>query len=205
MSRAFDRDELLAAFDEIAVAAVAAGTRLDIAVFGGSALVLASNFRFSTEDVDVAELGTPWPQWLTDCVARIAKRNDWSETWFNDAVTFHLSAHAQADRDLIKWRTFPRNLNHIGLTVFVPTAEYMLALKLKAARISDFTKGTQDLNDLANLLRAQNIADPDQAIAVLAKYFPVSAAHADKERFVVRYLLSQESPTDAPSYPRRGT
>jgi hypothetical protein len=36
MPRAFDRDELLAAFDEIATAAIAAGTRLDIAVFGGS-------------------------------------------------------------------------------------------------------------------------------------------------------------------------
>jgi hypothetical protein len=68
MPRAFDRDELLAAFDEIAEAAVAAGTRLDIAVFGGSALLLASNFRFTTEDVDIAELGVPWPQWLIDAV-----------------------------------------------------------------------------------------------------------------------------------------
>ena len=205
MPRAFDRDELLAAFDEIAIAAIAARTRLDIAVFGGSALVLASNFRFTTEDVDVAELGTPWPQWLTDSVTQIARRNDWSETWFNDAVTFHLSAHAQTDRDMVKWRTFPRSLDQIGLTVFVPTAEYMLALKLKAARVSDFTEGTQDLNDLANLLRTLEISAPDQAVALLAKYFPISAAHADKERFVVRYLLSQESPTDAPSYPRRGT
>jgi hypothetical protein len=204
MPRAFDRDELLAAFDEIAEAAVAAGTRLDIAVFGGSALLLASNFRFTTEDVDIAELGVPWPQWLIDAVAQIAERNGWSETWFNDAVSFHLSAHAQADRDLVEWRTFPRNLEQVGLTVFVPTAEYMLALKLKPARVSDFAKGSQDLNDLANLLRALNITEPDQAIAILAKYFPISAAHADKERFVVRYLLGQESRIDAPSYPRRG-
>lgn len=49
---AFDRDQLLAALNEIGAAAVAQGTRLDIAVFGGSALRLASNFRFSTEDVD---------------------------------------------------------------------------------------------------------------------------------------------------------
>ena len=41
------------AFDEIGRAAVAAGTRLQIAVYGGSALMLASNFRFATEDVDV--------------------------------------------------------------------------------------------------------------------------------------------------------
>ena len=47
MTRALDRDKLLAAFDEIGRAAVAAGTRLQIAVYGGSALMLASNFRFA--------------------------------------------------------------------------------------------------------------------------------------------------------------
>jgi hypothetical protein len=57
---AFDRDQLLAALNEIGAAAVAAHTRLDIAMFGGSALMLASNFRFATEDVDIAEIGRPW-------------------------------------------------------------------------------------------------------------------------------------------------
>ena len=57
MARALDREKLLQAFDEIGRAAVAAGTRLQIAVYGGSALMLASNFRFATEDVDIAELG----------------------------------------------------------------------------------------------------------------------------------------------------
>jgi len=37
---------------------------LDIAIYGGSALMLASNFRFATEDVDIAELDQPWPDWL---------------------------------------------------------------------------------------------------------------------------------------------
>ena len=63
MPTAFNRDQLLAAFNEIGAAAVAARMRLDIAVFGGSALMLASNFRFSTEDVDIAEITRPWPDW----------------------------------------------------------------------------------------------------------------------------------------------
>ena len=53
MSAAFGRDALLDAFDQIGRAAVLAGTKLQIAVYGGSALMLASNFRFATEDVDV--------------------------------------------------------------------------------------------------------------------------------------------------------
>jgi len=201
--RTFDRDELLAAFDEIGEAAIAANTRLDIAIFGGSALVLASNFRFATEDVDIAELGEPWPDWLSHTVERIARRKGWSETWFNDAVSFHLSGQAEPNRDLVMWGTFPRTLDQVGLTVFVPTAKYMLALKLKASRVSDFSKGTQDLADVSNLLRVLNINNVEQAIDILAEYFPKSAAHAEKERFVLKYLLTQESLADAPRYPSR--
>ena len=79
------------ALDEIGRAAVAAGARLDIAVFGGSALMLAGNFRFSTEDADIAEIEQPWPTWLSETVERIAERNGWPQYWLNEAVTFHLS------------------------------------------------------------------------------------------------------------------
>jgi hypothetical protein len=48
MSAAFDRDALLDAFDKIGRAAAQAGTKLQIAVYGGSALMLASNFMFAT-------------------------------------------------------------------------------------------------------------------------------------------------------------
>ena len=59
MSAAFDRDAPLYAFDKIERAAVEAGTKLQIAVYGGSALIQASNFRFVTEDVDVSKLDHP--------------------------------------------------------------------------------------------------------------------------------------------------
>ena len=70
-----DRDKLLAAFDEIGRAAAAVGTRLEIAVYGGSALLLASNFRFATEDADVAPLDHPWPDWLRTVIGRITAAN----------------------------------------------------------------------------------------------------------------------------------
>lgn len=76
MVRSLDRDKLLAAFDEIGRAAIAANTWLTIAVYGGSALMLASNFRFTTEDVDMAEIGQPWPEWLANAVERIAADAD---------------------------------------------------------------------------------------------------------------------------------
>jgi hypothetical protein len=202
MSAAFDRDALLDAFDRIGRAAVEAGTKLQIAVYGGSALMLASNFRFATEDVDIAEIGDQWPAWLSTAVRQIAEKNSWSETWLNDAVTFHLSHLARADRDLTAFGTFPRRQDKVGLCVFVPTARYMLALKLKALRISSFEKGQQDMTDVAHLLKVLHLTEVEPAIAIFAEFFPVSAADADKQRFVLRHLLSGATTVDAPRYPR---
>ncbi|HYW62991.1 MAG TPA: hypothetical protein VE865_07315 [Bradyrhizobium sp.] len=74
MATPLNRDAVLDAFDRIARAAVAAGTKLQIAVYGGSALMLASNFRFATEDVDVSELERPLPDWLARVVHEMQTR-----------------------------------------------------------------------------------------------------------------------------------
>src|SRR4029078_10283418 len=116
MSTDFTKDQLLDALDEIALAAIAAETHLDIVVFGGSALMLASNFRFSTEDVDIAEIGGPWPSWLSDTVARIGQRNGWLDNWFNEAVNTFLSSQAQRQGDLVVFGTFPGAADQMGLT-----------------------------------------------------------------------------------------
>ena len=120
----------------------------------------------------------------------------------NDAVTFHLSPLANPARDLVALGTFPRASEQVGLTVFVPTARYMLALKLKAVRVAKFAKATKDLADINALLRVLDIKTIEDAIAVLAEYFPKSAADADKQRFVLKYIFGAERPDDAPSYPR---
>jgi hypothetical protein len=193
---------LLDAFDRIGCAAVDAGTKLQIAVYGGSALMLASNFRFATEDVDIAEIGDQWPEWLTQVVAAIAREKGWSEDWLNDAVSFHLSPSAELHRDHLPFANFPRRSEAVGLTVLIPTARYLLALKLKSLRIANFEKGAVDMADTANLLRVVGVEDVEQAIAVLAEYFPRSAADADKQRFVLKRLLSQEPASHAPKYPR---
>jgi hypothetical protein len=203
MSAAFDRDALLDAFDRIGYAAIEAGTRLQIAVYGGSALMLASNFRFATEDVDIADIGSEWPAWLTSAVTAIARDKGWAEDWFNDAVSFHLSPLAQLERDHLLFGTFPRRSEAVGLTVFIPTARYLLAMKLKSLRISDFEKGAVDMADTVHLLHVVGITEVEQAIAVLGEFFPRSAADADKQRFVLKRLLSQDRATDAPQYPGR--
>ncbi len=204
MAAAFDRDQLLSAFDRLGRRAREHGARLEIAVYGGSALILASNFRFATEDVDAVTLEGDWPAWLKDAVDQIAAENGWSPDWFNDAISFHLSPLADRAAAHVEFGTFPRDAGPVGLVVHVPSADYMLALKLKASRVADPTKGPQEVTDIANLIRAAGVRSIDEAIEILARYFPQSASDAGKQRFVLRHLWPEEEAGDAPQYPVRG-
>ena len=201
MNAAFGRDALLGAFDRIGRAAVLAGTKLRIAVYGGSALMLASNFRFATEDVDVSELERPLPDWLATVLHEIARENNWHDDWFNDGVAFHLSSIADRAADHLEFGTFPRDGTPPGLVVSVPSAEYLLALKLKAARVMDPLRGETERLDILNLMQVVGISTADDAIALLGRYFPVSAASPEKQRFILKNM-NREGGVDAPKYPR---
>lgn len=201
MNAAFDREALLDAFDQIGRAAVQAGTKLQIAVYGGSALMLVSNFRFATEDVDVSRLEYPLPEWLASVINEISAKNGWPADWFNDGVAFHLSSLADHSADHLEFATFPRDAGAAGLVVSVPTAEYLLALKLKAFRVLDPARGETERLDILNLMRVVGISSAEQAIALLARYFPVSAASSEKQRFLLKNM-NAEGALDAPKYPR---
>jgi|SRR5205085_12410071 len=201
MSAAFDREALLDAFDQIGRAAVQAGTKLQIAVYGGSALMLASNFRFATEDVDVSRLEQTLPHWLATVVREIGEKNGWKEDWFNDGVAFHLSSLADHAADHLEFATFPRDGGGAGLVVSVPSAEYLLALKLKAFRVLDPNRGEMERLDILNLMRVVGISSAEEAVALLGRYFPVSAASSEKQRFLLNNM-NPEGALDAPKYPR---
>ena len=200
MNAAFGRDALLDAFDQIGRAAVLAGTKLQIAVYGGSALMLASNFRFATEDVDVSELARPLPAWLAAVLREIARENHWHDDWFNDGVAFHLSSLADRAADHLEFGTFPRD-GTPGLVVSVPSAEYLLALMLKAARVMDPLRGETERLDILNLMQVVGISTAEEAIVLLGRYFPVSAASPEKQRFILKNM-NREGGVDAPKYPR---
>jgi len=201
MSTAFGRDALLDAFDKIGRAAAQAGTKLQIAVYGGSALMLASNFRFATEDVDVSELERPLPDWLAAVVHEIAEENRWQKDWFNDGVAFYLSSLADRAADHLEFGTFPRDSTQAGLVVSVPSAEYLLALKLKAFRIMDPLRGEAERLDILNLMQVVGISSIEDAITLLGRYFPMSASSSEKQRFLLKNM-NRGGGADAPKYPR---
>ena len=62
----------------------------------------------------------------------------------------------------------------------------------------------QDMSDVAHLLKVLGLTGIEQAIEVLAEFFPNSASDADKQRFVLKRLFSGGTSIDAPHYPSTG-
>lgn len=83
----------------------------------------------------------------------------------------------------------------------VPSAEYLLALKLKAIRVADPLRGETERLDILNLMQVVGISTAEDAIALLGRYFPVSAASPEKKRFLLRNM-NRAGGVDAPKYPR---
>ena len=157
------------ALTELGRRARAQGKVLEIAVYRGSALMLASNFRVTTQDVDAV---TDTEQDLLDRLAReMASERGWPHDWLSDGVRTYLSPNVDGlEQHHALFRTYPSE-NAPGLRVFVPTPEYMLAMKLMAMRL-DPGAGKTDLDDILSLIRVLGIADKAELMQFAASFYP---------------------------------
>lgn len=162
----FTLDLLHDVLSELGKLARAEGKVIEVAIYGGSALMLASNFRVSTRDVD-AVADDDGQRAIERMAASIAERRGWATDWLNDQVYPFLSdiveGHA-AHHELL--RSYPSE-HEPGIRVFVPTAEYILAMKLMAMRIGP-GNGGKDRFDIVNLFKIVGIASHERACAAWA-------------------------------------
>ena len=190
------------AFMELGTRARREGKVIDLAIYGGSALMLASNFRVATRDVDaVAEGGQ-------DTIARlaedIARARNWPRDWLNDGVRTYLSPNVnglQEHHTLL--RAYPSE-QEPGLRVFVPSPEYLLAMKLMAMRI-DPTSDKSDVTDILNLINVVGFTTPEEVVDFASSFYPEAKISARlhlgiRELWRVKDDLTQEGRHAAPSY-----
>jgi hypothetical protein len=132
-------------------------------------MCLAYNARESTADVDA--LFQPTAQ-VREAAARVAVKSGFPADWLNDGVKGYLSE--QVD--------FGPFLEFDHLKVMVAHPKYLLAMKCLAMRIgAEF----HDLDDVRFLLRLLDVRSYDQAITMIAKYYPL-------ERFPQKSLYALE-------------
>jgi hypothetical protein len=100
------------------------GTTLEVSLYGGAVFTLVYGSREATKDVDAVFRQSEIAENLA---ARVARELSLPDDWLNDHVKQFL-AEKEAKREL------PQSEFGEGLRVSVPTAAYLLAIKLRACR-----------------------------------------------------------------------
>jgi|HubBroStandDraft_6_1064221.scaffolds.fasta_scaffold532520_2 hypothetical protein len=182
----FTAEHLADAFNELGRLAHDAGRVIDIAVYGGSCLMLVSNFRAATADVDAVAAHDQ--AFLDQAAQTIAARRGWPRDWLNDGVRTYLSPLVEGFEHHTLFRTYPAE-DMPGLRVFAPSAEYMLAMKLMALRV-DPASDRNDLDDILNLLLVVGLGDKADILAFAARFYP-EARVSGKLALSVDYLWNE--------------
>lgn len=151
-----DRDDILAALDELVEVLAAAGTRTHIRIVGGAAIAVRFTRDATTTDVDALYGSAPE---VEAAAKHIARRRGWPDDWLNDRVKAFAS-HFDGPDD---WVSFDVR---DGVEVRIADAPLLLAMKLRAAR------GRRDAADIDLLLDACEIATVEEAVAVFERYYP---------------------------------
>ncbi len=198
--------DLHEAFLELGSRAQREGKVIDLAIYDGSALMLAANFRVSTQDVDAVVEGNQ--ETIVRLAEDIARTRNWPSDWLNDGVRTYLSPQVngiQEHHALL--RAYPSE-QEPGLRVFVPSPEYLLAMKLMAMRI-DPAGDKSDVADILNLLDVVGFTTQEEVIDFAASFYPEAKISA-RLRLGIRELwrakdnLTQEGRHATPSYLGRG-
>ncbi len=80
--------------------------------------------------------------------------------------------------------------------VYVPIADYMLALKLKAVRVLDPLKGRQESEDIRNLLKVAGISDRLRSqLKFCDAISRVPRADPAKQLFLLKHLIADAKVT----------
>ena len=166
----FDRATLESAFLALGQRAAAAGRLVEIAVYGGSALVLTMPHRVATRDVDAVIQNES--SWLRNAVAAIAEERGWPPDWLNDGVKGFLSHRDHDAEARMLFRSYPGE-ETAGLRVFVASPRYLFAMKCLAMRIGGVDE-TRDRADIEALAREIGVISAEQAIDIVAKFYPAS-------------------------------
>ncbi|HEX3486801.1 MAG TPA: hypothetical protein VHT51_17235 [Micropepsaceae bacterium] len=167
-AKPFNRETLEQAFQQLGQIAHDMGKVVEISIYGGSALVLTTDFRVATQDVDaVFESDRAFVRRAAETIA-----NDfgWSVNWINDGVKGFLSAKDAEQNAKSLFRTYPAE-GQAGLRVFVASPSYLFAMKCLAMRVGG-VEASQDISDIRNLGRLLGIKNAKQAAMIVSRYYP---------------------------------
>ncbi|MDQ5981027.1 MAG: hypothetical protein QG602_4005 [Verrucomicrobiota bacterium] len=151
---------------------------LEVSLYGGAVFTLVYGSRAATKDVDAVVRQSAVAQELA---GQVAQELGLPEDWLNDDVKPFL-AEKEAKRQLPEADFGP------GLRVSVPTAAYLLAMKLRACR-PPLPGYAGDYGDIRFLVQKMELGSVREAEAIHDKFFPHDDL-PDAAREVVKSALA---------------
>ncbi len=155
MAQPLDRARLLEAFEALGADLAEHGRFVELAVYGGGALMLQFAWRRATEDVDAVVRAGYDEAVLAPSVIRVAARMGLEADWLTDAVG--MFTPLEEDETLFAVSgTYPTG-GTPGLRTVLASPPYLLAMKLHALQSLD--RGDRDLNDARALAAHLGLSD----------------------------------------------
>lgn len=148
--------EVLALFAELSDRLENRGVQAQLFVVGGAAMALVYNHGRVTRDVDALFVPTPEVRQIAE---EISSAHGLEPDWLNDAVKGFLPGDDAQPVTVFE---------STSLLVQVPSAEYLLAMKLVASR------DERDLDDAATLFDRLGYSSAQQCIDLLTSMYPGS-------------------------------
>lgn len=176
-----NRNRLTQALRRLGELAQARKVTLEVSLYGGAVFTLVYGSREATKDVDAVVRQSALAQ---DLAGQVAKELGLPEDWLNDDVKQFL-AEKEAKRQLHEADFGP------GLRVSVPTAAYLLAMKLRACR-PPLPGYAGDYGDIWFLVKKMEIGSVREAEAIHDKFFPHDEL-SETAREVVKSALAAKS------------
>ncbi len=174
--------EIIAALSRLAELAQGEGVRLEMTLYGGAVMMLAYDAREVTKDVDA--IVHP-PEVARRLVKRVAAERGLHDEWLNDDVKQFVST-VEAKNELPL-----EGVSAAGLRITKPTAKYLLAMKVMAARLP-LPGYPGDFGDIKVLLRITRVQSVEKIEGVVNLYFPDTVL-PDHTRVVLAKILKQLS------------
>jgi hypothetical protein len=181
-----NRETIEAAFQALGRKALANRRIIEIAVYGGSALVLILPERAATKDIDAVVQNDP--QWMRQAVAELAEEKRWPPGWFNDGVKGWLSERDSDPTAKSLFKTYPSE-DSPGLRVFTASPRYLFAMKCLAMRIGGVDEA-QDRSDIEALAKVVGVTTATEALAIVSQYYPGSRI-SPKTQFGIEEIFGQ--------------
>ena len=155
---------------------------LEVSLYGGVVFTLVYDSRPATKDVDAVLRPSAVAQELA---AIVAAEQGLPEDWLNENVKQFLAPKEEK-------RVLPRQEFGPGLRVSVPTAAYLLALKLRACRppLPGYPGDEADIRFLLRKIRPKSLAAVE---ANFERFFPGDAM-GERATALVEETLEERKP-----------